>query len=151
MDEIPLDTMVGSAFVLLVDDFDEVTAEALESAGIPSGTRRLLLKTKPRQSSEAFLSADAARWIVDRGIGLLGMDVLSIDAAKSQALEAHHILLDADVIVVEGLDLSAVSQGEYMLICLPLKLSDCDGAPARVVLLEGADSGGPLHTEGKGG
>ncbi len=151
LDEIPLDNLVGSAFVLLVHDSDEVTAEALESAGTPSGTRRLLLKTKPRQSSEAFLNADAARWIVDRGISLLGMDVLSIDAAKSQTLEAHHILLDADVIVVEGLDLSAISEGEYMLICLPLKLSGCDGAPARVVLIEGADLDGSSHTEGKGG
>ncbi len=151
LDEIPLDMLVGSAFVLLVDDSDEVTAEALELAGIPSGTRRLLLKTNPRQMSEAFLSADAVHWIVDKGISLLGIDVLSIDAAKSRTLEAHHILLDADVIILEGLDLSAVSEGEYMLICLPLKLSDCDGAPARVVLLEGATLDGSPHTEGKGG
>ena len=151
LDKIPLDVLVGRAFVLLVDDSDEVTAEALELAGIPSGTRRLLLKTKPRQMPDAFLSADAARWIVDRGIGLLGMDALSIDAAKSQTLEAHHILLDADVIVVEGLDLSAVSEGEYMLICLPLKLSGCDGAPARVVLLEGTALDELIHTNGEGG
>ena len=149
LDKIPLDILVGPAFVLLVGDSDEVTVEALEQARIPSGARRLLLKTKPRQMSEAFLSADAARWITDKGISLLGMDALSIDAATSQTLEAHHILLEADVVVVEGLDLSAVSEGEYILICLPLKLSDCDGAPARVVLLEVADLDGSSHTEEK--
>ena len=151
LDEIPLDILVGRAFVLRIGDSDEVTAGALEMAGIPTGTKRLLLKTKPRQRSEAFLSADAARWIADNGISLLGIDSLSIDAAKNQTLEAHHVLLGADVIVVEGLDLSAVSEGEYMLLCLPLKLSGCDGVPARVVLLEGAAFAGSPHTNGEGG
>jgi arylformamidase len=45
-------------------------------------------------------------------------------------------LLTAGVIIVEGLDLSAISPGSYDLYCLPLKLVGSDGAPARVILVE---------------
>ena len=49
--------------------------------------------------------------------------------------EAHRILLGAGVVVVEGLDLSAVDPGPYELYCLPLKLVASDGAPARTILI----------------
>jgi arylformamidase len=64
------------------------------------------------------------------------VDSLSVDPFGSGALPAHRILLDAGVIILEGLDLSVVPPGEYELICLPLKLWRGDGAPARVVLRE---------------
>jgi arylformamidase len=48
----------------------------------------------------------------------------------------HHALLDAGVVVVEGLDLRDIVAGAYELICLPLRIVDADGAPARVVLRE---------------
>lgn len=49
--------------------------------------------------------------------------------------EAHRILLNADIIIVEGLNLSCATQDQYELICLPLKLAGSEGAPARVVLI----------------
>jgi len=49
----------------------------------------------------------------------------------------HKLLLEHDVVILEGLDLSAVGPGTYLLVALPLKLQGADGAPARVVLVEG--------------
>jgi arylformamidase len=48
--------------------------------------------------------------------------------------ETHMVLLGAGTIIIEGLDLREVEPGDYELICLPLKVKDGDGAPARVVL-----------------
>jgi arylformamidase len=38
------------------------------------------------------------------------------------------------VVILEGLDLSAVAPGGYELICLPLKIAAGDGAPCRALL-----------------
>jgi arylformamidase len=68
------------------------------------------------------------------------VDALSVDSPESPSLPAHGILLAAGVVILEGLNLSAVPPGDYELLCLPLKIRDGDGAPARVVLREMSDS-----------
>ena len=80
------------------------------------------------------LSADAAELLVDRNVKLVGVDYLSVAPYKNSRA-THQILLKAGVVVVEGLDLSRVSQGRYTLHCLPLKLAGSDGAPARAMLV----------------
>jgi arylformamidase len=64
----------------------------------------------------------------------VGLDGPSIDPPGAVGFPAHRTLLDAGVIVLEGLDLSEVPPGDYELLCLPLKILGGDGAPARVVL-----------------
>jgi arylformamidase len=68
------------------------------------------------------------------GSKLVGWDYLSIEKFGSRDFPAHHALLGAGVVIVEGLDLSQVEPGEYELTCLPLKVAGGDGAPARVIL-----------------
>jgi arylformamidase len=81
------------------------------------------------------VAPDAARWLVDRGVRLVGIDYLSIEAYDpAGAAPTHTTLLGAGVVVVEGLDLRGVVPGAYTLMCLPLKLLGADGAPARVLL-----------------
>jgi len=75
-----------------------------------------------------------AEWIVQHGIQLVGVDYLSVGAYEG-GIPTHEILLSNGVVPVEGLDLSRIEPGEYQLICLPLKLKDCDGAPVRAVLM----------------
>jgi arylformamidase len=87
------------------------------------------------ESDYVSLTKDAARWLLSKGIKLVGVDYLSIEAVDSQELEVHRTLLENDVVVLEGLNLSQVPEGRYQLICLPLKLRGGDGAPARVVLV----------------
>ncbi len=143
IEKLSLETMVGRAYVLHLPDVDVITAAVLSQAEIPPRTRRLLFKTrnseywargeKKFQTDFVALSVDAAELLVDRNVKLIGVDYLSV-APYTKGAAVHQILLKAGVVVVEGLDLSRVSQGRYTLHCLPLKLAGSDGAPARAML-----------------
>lgn len=79
------------------------------------------------------VTADGAAWLIKQGIKLVGIDYLSIEAATGDGM-VHRLLLEAGLMILEGLDLSHVPAGGYELICLPLKLASLDGAPCRAVL-----------------
>lgn len=143
IDQLPLNLLLGHAQLIDLTSVDNITAQVLEAASIPAGTRRLLLKTRnseywgdpEHEFREDFVAveADGARWLVRQGVKLLGVDYLSV-APFGRSRPTHEVLLEAEVVLLEGLDLRAVSAGRYDLACLPLKLIDCDGAPARVIL-----------------
>ena len=80
-----------------------------------------------------FLAPDGAQYLVDNGVELVGVDYLSIEQFHSGHHRTHRTLLERGVVIVEGLDLSAPPPGEYQLVCLPLRIEGCDGAPARAV------------------
>jgi arylformamidase len=80
------------------------------------------------------LTGDAAMYLVHRGVKLVGVDYLSVEAYSSKTYPVHDTLLGAGVVIIEALNLSDVAAGDYELIALPLKLQGADGAPARVVL-----------------
>jgi arylformamidase len=143
VDELPLDVLIGPCRVLELPDATGITADDLRAAaaGSPPGAR-LLLKTRnsalwdgrPFSSDFAHLTPDGAEWLVAAGVRLVGIDYLSIERFKAQGAPVHHILLGADVVIIEGLNLANVTAGPYEMICLPLKLAGADGAPARVVV-----------------
>jgi len=144
VEQLSLKILSGRTYILHIPDCDIITAKALDKAEIPPRTRRILFKTrnseywsKPErgfQTDFVALSPDAAQWLVNRGVKLVGIDYLSI-APYGDGRKTHEILLKAGIVVIEGLDLSRVSQGRYTLHCLPLKLAGCDGAPARAILV----------------
>ncbi len=144
VDGLSLDLLVGRAYVLHLPEVNLITASVLMHADIPPRTRRLLFKTRNsdywKNGSTEFqtefvgLSLDAAELLVDRNVKLVGIDYLSIAPFKL-SIPIHTILLNAGVVVLEGLDLSQVSQGRYTLHCLPLKLGGADGAPTRAILV----------------
>jgi arylformamidase len=144
VDQLALKILTGRVYVLEMLDVDLITARNLEKADIPPRTRRLIFKTRnsqiwtnpPRRFVEDFvaISPDGARFLVDRGVKLVGVDYLSV-APFRDGIPTHQILLKAGVVIIEGLDLSQVSQGRYSLYCLPLKLAGSDGAPARTILV----------------
>lgn len=144
VDQLSVKMLTGRAYVLHLPDVDLITARVLEQAEIPPRTRRLLFKTRNSNLWEAnplgfqadfvAISPDGAQHLVERGVKLVGVDYLSV-APFTESGPTHTILLKAGVVVVEGLDLSRVSQGRYTLHCLPLKLLDCEGAPARAILI----------------
>jgi len=145
VDNLPLDVLIGEAWVAEFDTSGPVRAEDLDNAGIPTGTERLLLKTRNSAlwrtcpdkfcAEFAHLTEDAARRVVERGVRLVGIDYLSVQGFHDSG-GTHTVLLGAGVVVLEGLNLADVPPGWYQLICLPLKVQGGDGAPARVVLLE---------------
>jgi arylformamidase len=147
VDSMPLDVLVGPCIVAEVPVAVIISAAELAMLNLPAGTTRLLLKTPNsslwRSSPTAFapdfvgLAPDAAAWVVQRGIRLLGVDYLSVEPYPAPPEHpVHKALLGAGVVLLEGTDLSAVSPGAYTLVCLPLKLVGLEGAPARAILLE---------------
>lgn len=141
VDRIPLELLLGPALVAALPAADQVDSASL--AGIDlAACPRLLLKTRNSalpaperlRPGYAALTAEAARLLVGAGIRLIGLDGPSADPADSQDFPAHRALLEAGVVILEGLELAAVPPGGYELLCLPLPLRDGDGAPARVIL-----------------
>jgi len=143
VEALPLDALLGRAYVADLRRADVVDAAALERARIPPRTSRLLLRTRnsefwkrgERTFQTDFVAVDAggAEWLVRRKIRLIAVDYLSV-APYGHSRPTHQILLSAGVVVVEGVDLSRVPPGSYTLYCLPMKLAGSDGAPARAVL-----------------
>jgi len=144
VDKLNLSLLTGRAYVLHLPDVEVITAAVLEEAQIPPRTRRVLFKTRNSdlwvkeepdfQTDFVGLSEDGAEYLVRRGVKLVGVDYLSVAPFKNSR-PTHEKLLEAGVVIVEGLDLSEVSQGRYTIYCLPLKLANSDGAPARAILI----------------
>jgi arylformamidase len=144
IDSLSLKVLTGRAYVIDLRNAQALDAATLEASEIPPRTRRILFKTRnsamwARQEKEfqtdfVAVEASGAEWLVRKGVQLVGVDYLSV-APYGNSRPTHRILLEAGVAVVEGLDLSQVSQGRYALYCLPLKLVGSDGAPARVILV----------------
>lgn len=145
VENVSLNLLTGRAYVLHIpDDENSITKEIIENSSIPPRTKRVLFRTKnsnhwKKESHSKFdkkyvsLEADAAELLIKRGVKLVGVDYLSV-APFDNVAPTHEVLLSNGIIIVEGLNLSSVSQGRYTLYCLPLKLEGADGAPARVIL-----------------
>jgi kynurenine formamidase len=108
---------------------------------------RLLLRTdwSRRHGTPAYrdelprIDEALARWLVERGVVLLGVEPPSVaDVNSPEELTAvHRVLLEGGVIVVEGLaDLDQITSEIIELIVLPLRVRDGDGSPVRAVAIE---------------
>jgi len=146
IEQLPLEVLTGPCYVAqLPDGIEAITAEVLDGMPVPAGVKRILFGTSnsrlwsrgETEFQEDFVAVteDGAQWLVEHGVELVGIDYLSV-APYSASIPTHRILLGAGVVVVEGLDLSAVPRGFYDLYCLPLKLLGSDGAPARAILIQ---------------
>ena len=146
VEQLPLDVLIGPATVVELPEIDIITPDLLEAQRLPAETVRLLFKTKnsellddpchPFNPDFVALSSESAVWIANKGIHLVGIDYLSIQLAQDPEPLTHRILLEAGIIILEGLNLQEVNPGEYQVICLPLKLAGSEGAPARAILIE---------------
>lgn len=144
VDEFPLDALVGEATVAQLDIDHHIGAADLEKLNLPDNCQRLLFKTGNSrfwQDSKTFhtdfiaVAPDGAEWLVSHGIKLVGVDYLSVEEFNAPFDHpAHRKLLENRVVVVEGLNLSAIEPGQYTVMALPLKITGNDGAPSRVVL-----------------
>jgi arylformamidase len=143
VDGLPLEVLIGRAYVVDLTKTEKIDAGILDGAGIPPRTRRVLFKTKnsalwendERDFHQDYVGVDSsgAEWLVRKGIQLVGIDYLGI-APFEQTIEPHQILLKAGIVILEGLNLSQVERGRYTLYCLPIKIVGSDGAPARAIL-----------------
>lgn len=137
--EVPLSRYIGECLVVHVPAGDLVSAELLKT--LPEALPpRLLLYTGQAAEwlnfPEDFMALDPefVRAAARRGVQLIGTDSPSVDPLTSKTLDAHHACLETGILILEGLNLNGVAAGLYILVCLPLPLTQVDGAPARAVL-----------------
>ncbi len=146
IESLDLNVLIGPAMVFeLPDSVGVVDADVLNGLDWSQPCERVLLKTRNSHYWQADdhefhrdfvgINAAGAEFLVTKGVKLIGIDYLSISPWK-QSRPVHQALLKAAVVIIEGLDLSAIRPGAYQLYCLPMKLGGSDGAPARVVLVE---------------
>lgn len=149
VDEIPLDQMNGLASVVNLTDFgpgQEVGLSDLEKALGDRSAERVLLRFDWERMigsldyyyKSPYLSEDAAKWLIEKGCKLLGMDTPMPDNPENgrgctKDSPNHIILLGGGAILVEYMvNLSAIDRDEVNIIVAPLKVKEGDGAPARV-------------------
>ena len=138
---LALEMLIGRARVIEIRPRGHITAEDLSTSDLSEDVR-VLIKTQnsrlwgsPEFHKEYIGVAESgAKYLVDHGIKVVGVDHLSVEAFKTPGAPAHHVLLGAGTIVIEGLNLRDVDPGVYEMYCLPLAIVGSDGAPARVVL-----------------
>lgn len=140
-DDLALDLLIGRTRVVDMPRRGGITAADLAQAGLREDLRVLLRTPNSAlwngtafKQDYTYLAEDGARYLVDQGVKVVGIDYLSIEQFKKAGAPAHRTLLAQGVIIIEGLDLSDAEPGMYEMYCLPLRIAGGDGAPARVVL-----------------
>ena len=144
IDRLDLRRFIGPAWVADLRRIrGGIGAEHLRRARIPTGSRRVLLRTsnshlwhpaRPFRTDFVYLAPDGADWMVERGVELVGIDYLSIEGYRVPGAPTHKRLLGAGIPIVEGLDLFRVRPGPWQLIALPLRIANGDAGLARAVL-----------------
>ena len=143
VDKLPLSSLVGECYVADINH-NGPTITARDIFLIPLNIERVLFKTKNTERgllskmgfTTDYISLDksAVQTLIKRGIKLVGVDYLSVEAKKSPGYPVHKTLLNAGIIIIEGCSMKDIKPGKYELIALPLRIKGGDGSPARVIL-----------------
>ena len=140
-ESLPLELLIGRARVIEVNSRAGVAAKDLDAIDLADDIRVLIKTLNSRlwgapEFHEDYVGVleSGAKHLVEHGIKVVGVDYLSVEKFHNPGAPAHHILLGAGTIVIEGLDLRGIEPGVYEMFCLPLRVVGSDGAPARVVL-----------------
>lgn len=144
IDKVPISKLIGPARVISIDStVDVIDAAELRKHDL-AGVKRVLFRTRASAKNWLYnrefhkdytgIAPDAARKFVEAGIDLVGVDYLSAEQFSAKEAPTHKTLLGNNVLIVEGLDLRSVAEGDYTLIVLPIKLAGREAAPARALL-----------------
>jgi arylformamidase len=141
IDRAELNIFFGPALVVDVTGSSIIEISHLDrSQAFLREAPRLLLRTDAWTDTKIFpkeiptISRELPRWLQERGVKLLGVDVPSVDAIDSKDLPNHHALAEAGIAIVESLDLTKVDAGRYQFAALPIKIAGGDAAPVRAIL-----------------
>jgi arylformamidase len=142
IDAMPLNAAIGLARVIPIQDRESIKPDELEQHAIRRG-ERLLFKTYNSDhcwetnsfvEDFVYISRAAAQYLAERRVRLVGVDYLSVGGFRADGVETHQALLKAGIWIIEGLNLKQVRPGRVQLVCLPLKIFEGDGAPARALV-----------------
>ena len=139
IDQQSLDIYLGSCQVIKVD-VPRNTRITMDMIPIDITEPRVLFSTgtfpDPNQWNDDFaaLAPELIDSLAGKGVKLIGIDAPSVDLFESKDLPAHHMFLQHDLAILEGIVLEGVPDGVYELIALPLKLVGFDASPVRAIL-----------------
>lgn len=152
IDELPVSRLVSTAWVVHVPRVQTQELLAVSHLGAVAENFKpgdsILLHTgwSAKVGSDAYrnslprISVELAKWFGTKKVNILGVEPPSVADVNDleEVTEIHRILMENDVIILEGLtNLDAITQPKVQLIALPLKVKKGDGAPARVIVIEG--------------
>ena len=133
IDRVKLEKFIGPAYVAQHEG--NVTAQDAESvleraaAAFPEARNRILIKGK------ATVTLEAARAFAEAGVDLIGNESQTV-GPEDAPMAVHLVLLGAEVVLLEGIRLTKVPEGVFLLNCAPLNLTETDGAPCRATLMD---------------
>ena len=133
MDEVDLDKFVGYAYVIeheglvSAEDAKNMLKKAAECD--PEAAKRILVK------GDSTMTAEAAKVFAEAGIKLYGNESQTVGPLDAP-MEVHLCMLGAEIVLLEGIRLSEVSEGKYLLNAAPINLGGADGAPCRAILMD---------------
>ncbi len=141
VDKLDPDIFVGPGVVINARGGVAIDRRTLVSS-LMNGAKRVFFKTAngPKvllsqfHEDYVYLTEDGADYLIEKGVVMCGIDYLSIEKFNTPTAPVHKKLLKAGVVIVEGLNLMDVPSGPCEIICMPIKIKDGDGAPARVFI-----------------
>ena len=143
IEDLNLDIFCGPAQVIEIpQEFKSVTSGFVSKKNIYC--ERVLFKTgnssllrnKNFQSDYTYISEGLAEYLVTKNVKLVGLDYFCVDKYKDSKRSAHKALFRSGIVILETINLLDVAEGEYLLICLPLKISSVEASPCRAVLIK---------------
>lgn len=143
IEQIDLSKCIGPCKIIDVTGADrlEIMPSDFSSAKIEQGDR-VLFRTKnslgDRRDFENFvsLSKETAEFLAERGVVLIGTDFFGAEKRRNPGHPVHMAILEAEIVLLEGLSLKNVKEGEYELVCFPILVPGADAAPARAILIK---------------
>ena len=138
--EMDLSSFIGPAYVIEVPNLQKIHLDDVKDKLALHEKKRILFKTNAWLEDDIFptsiptLHEDVVTFLHQLNVPLIGLDLPSVDELDSKELPIHNELHKCNIMILEGLDLSSVEEGEYELISLPLKLDAADGSPVRAIL-----------------
>jgi arylformamidase len=137
---ISIEKLVGNCKVFdLTDVQDRISKTDLEKFPIQKNDF-VLFKTRNSFEDEfnfefIFLSEDGAKYLAEIGVRGIGIDALGVERSQ-EGHPTHKTLFENGIIIIEGLRLKEVPEGEFFMVAAPLKIQGTDAAPARVLLFK---------------
>lgn len=129
VEELPLEKFVGSCVVRTANS--TIDSKWVNN-NLPLNCKRLLIKSDGKE----HLTEDAVFELCRNNIELVGIDSLSV-ASEENEVSIHRKLMKNNIVILEGIDLSEINDGEYFLVATPIKIGGAEAAPCRAFLVKG--------------
>ncbi len=143
IDEMPLDIYYGPVRIIDFGAKEKISALDLKPH-LGAGLKRIICKTRGWElikkgdfnQNHPVFTADAAEFLVQNQIQLVGLDFITVERGEGENYPVHTTLLSNGIAILEGLYLEDVKPGDYILAAFPLKIAKGDGSPCRAVLID---------------